>query len=305
MTVPNQRWFRMIRKFVLFFSVLLVPVAIFSETEERFFEIQRTRLSSSNISEIRDAIDKLTFVKSNQGIRDIISAMEGSPNFPTSPGNAPAVKFYAAKALGIKGEKLAVPYLIKTYQKESVNIPEHNPPKSRTWKDGVADSTSLSSPYFYEEGEIPITLACGEILRALGSLPKTAESESTIKAALTSPNFYLRSSAADALYISGKKEALSPLSEALSKETVPYAKISILSALAGLERLPNQNYKAILESLTDKNPEVRAKASEALRRLDFRISAPYLEKVIQSENDSKVLNQMKSDYQFIISIHTP
>lgn len=295
----------MVRKIARYFIFLLVPFAVFAESEERFFEIQRTRLSSSNLMEVRDAIDQLTFVKSNQGIRDIISAMEGSPNFPTSPGNAPAVKFYAAKALGIKGEKLAIPHLIKTYQKESANISEHNPPKTRTWKDGVADSTSLSSPYFYEDGEIPITLACGEILRALGSLPLTSESEATIKSALVSPNFYLRSSAADALYLSRKKDSLPSLVEALGKESVPYAKISILSAVVGLERLPNQNYKAVLESLTDKDPQVRAKASDALRRLDFRISAPYLEKVIQSENDSKVLTQMKSDYQFLISLHTP
>lgn len=295
----------MVRKIARYFIFLLVPFAVFAESEERFFEIQRTRLSSSNLMEVRDAIDQLTFVKSNQGIRDIISAMEGSPNFPTSPGNAPAVKFYAAKALGIKGEKLAIPHLIKTYQKESANISEHNPPKTRTWKDGVADSTSLSSPYFYEDGEIPITLACGEILRALGSLPLTSESEATIKSALVSPNFYLRSSAADALYLSRKKDSLPSLVEALGKESVPYTKISILSAVVGLERLPNQNYKAVLESLTDKDPQVRAKASDALRRLDFRISAPYLEKVIQSENDSKVLTQMKSDYQFLISLHTP
>lgn len=295
----------MIRKFVLFFYFLVVTVSVFAESEESFFEIQRTRLSSSNVREIRDAIDQLTFVKSGQGIRDIISALEGTPHFPTSPGNAPVVKFYAAQALGKKGDKLAVPYLIKTYQKESANIPEYNPINRRTWKDGVADSTSVSSPYFYEEGEIPITLACGEILRALGSLPITSESESTIKAALLSPNFYLRSSAADAFYLSGKKEALPQLLEALGKETFPYAKISILSAVIGLERLPNQNYKAVLDSLTDKDPEVRAKASDALRRLDFRVSAPYLEKVIQSENNQKVLKQMKSDYQFLLSFRTP
>ncbi|MCW7471639.1 HEAT repeat domain-containing protein [Leptospira kanakyensis] len=295
----------MIRKSIFFLYVLLWPAFIFAETEERFFEIQRTRLSSSDIFEIRDAIDKLAFVKSNRGIRDIISVMEGSPNFPTSPGNAPAVKFYAAQALARKGEKLAVPSLIKTYQKESANISEHNPPKVRTWKDGVADRNSLSSPYFYEDGEIPITLACGEILRALGSLPLTSESESTIKQALTSPNFYLRSAAADALYFSGKRESLSNLNDALGKESVPYTKISILSAVVGLERLPNQNYKAVLESLVDKDPQVRAKASDALRRLDFRTSAPYLEKVIESENDPKVLKQMKSDYQFLVSFHTP
>ncbi|PJZ85520.1 HEAT repeat domain-containing protein [Leptospira harrisiae] len=295
----------MIRKSFLLFCILLVPAVLFAETDDRFFEIQRTRLSSSNVFEIRDAIDKLTFVKSNQGIRDIIAAMEGSPNFPTSPGNAPAVKFYAAQALGKKGNKIAIPYLIKTYQKESANIPEHNPRIRRTWKDGVADSSSPSSPYFYEDGDIPITLACGEILRALGSLPLTPESESTIKSALTSPNFYLRSAAADALYLAGKKESLPSLVDALGKETVPYSKISILSAMVGLERLPNQNYKSVLESLTDKDPEVRGKASDALRRLDFSISAPYLEKVIQSENDSKVLKQMKSDYQFLVSFHTP
>ncbi|PJZ44058.1 HEAT repeat domain-containing protein [Leptospira brenneri] len=295
----------MIRKSIIYFSVLIVPVVVIAETGDRFFEIQRTRLSSSNVFEIRDAIDQLAFVKSNQGIRDIISAMEGSSDFPASPGNAPAVKFYAAQALGKKGEKIAVPHLIQVYKKESANIPEHNPPKKRTWKDGVADRTSVSSPYFYEDGEIPITLACGEILRALGSLPLTPESETTIKSALTSPNFYLRSAAADALYFSGKRESLTSLQEALGKETVPYTKISILSALVGLERLPNQNYKAVLESLLDKDPEVRAKASDALRRLDFRISAPYLEKVIQSENDPKVLKQMKSDYQFLVSLHTP
>ncbi|MCW7489541.1 HEAT repeat domain-containing protein [Leptospira meyeri] len=295
----------MIRKVFLLLCFLWVSVSLFADTDEGFFEIQRVRLSSSNVFEIRDAIDKLTFVKSSQGIRDIISAMEGSPNFPSSPGNAPAVKFYAAQALGKKGDKIAIPYLIKIYQKESASIPEHNPLLRRTWKDGVAGSSSPSSPYFYEDGDIPITLACGEILRALGSLPLSSESESTIKSALSSPNFYIRSSAADALYLSGKKESLSSLQDALGKESVPYAKISILSALVGLERLPNQNYKSVLESLTDKDPEVRGKASDALKRLDFRTSAPYLEKVIQTENNSKVLKQMKSDYQFLVSFRTP
>ncbi|MCW7459644.1 HEAT repeat domain-containing protein [Leptospira bandrabouensis] len=295
----------MIRTFRWILCALVVPVTLFAESDERFFEIQRARLSSSDVFEIRDAIDKLTFVKSNRGIRDLISALEGPSNFPTSPTNAPTVKFYAAHALGKKGDKIAIPYLIKTYQKESANIPEYNPKKGRTWKDGVADSTSISSPYFYEDGEIPITLTCGEILRTLGSLPFTSESEATIKSALTSPNFYLRSSAADAIYLSGKKDFLSSLLDSLGKETVPYAKISLLSAVVGLERLPNQNYKAVLESLTDKDPEVRVKASEALRRLDFRTSAPYLEKVMQSENNVKVLNQMKSDYQFLVSFHTP
>ncbi|MCG6162331.1 HEAT repeat domain-containing protein, partial [Leptospira bandrabouensis] len=116
--------------------VFLWNVSLFSEQDEAFFETQRKRLSSSDIFEIRDAIDRLTFIKSNRGYRDILSALEGTPNFPTSENNAPAVKFYAAKALAKKGDKIAIPVLIKTFQKESASIIEYNPPKVRKISDG-------------------------------------------------------------------------------------------------------------------------------------------------------------------------
>lgn len=145
--------------------------------------------------------------------------MEGNPNFPTSEANAPAVKFYASKAMAKKGDKIAVPVLIKTFQKESEKLVEHNPPKQRKISDGVADRHSNSSPYFYEDGEISMVLACGEILRALGSLPFSEASEGTIKQALAHPNFYIRSSAADAMFESKRKEFLPSLSEALRKRT--------------------------------------------------------------------------------------
>ncbi|XDD43766.1 HEAT repeat domain-containing protein [Leptospira sp. WS60.C2] len=282
-----------------------VHFSVYAEKADSFYETQRKRLNSSNIFEIRDAIDQLTFVNSNRGIRDILSALEGTPNFPTSENNAPAVKFYAAKALAKKGEKIAVPVLIKTFQKESTTLVEHNPPKVRKISDGVFDRTSTSSPYFYEDGEISMVLACGEMLRTLGSLPITEASESTIKQALSHPNFYIRSSAADAMYETNSKQWLSTLSEGLGKEQVPYAKISILAAIVGLERLPNQNMKSVTEMLSDQNPEVRKKASEALRRLDLRLSAPYLEKAIQVENHPMVLSQMKEDYAYLISFRTP
>lgn len=292
-----------------FQSVLLLFVllnsSLFSEQEDIFFETQRKRLNSSDLFEIRDAIDRLTFIKSNKGLRDILSALEGNPNFPTSENNAPAVKFYAAKALSKKGDSIAVPILIKVFQKESGSIVEYNPPKQRKITDGVADRYSNSSPYFYEDGEISMVLACGEILRALGSLPHTETSGSTLKQALSHPNFYIRSSAADAMYESNRKEYLTNLVETLGKEQNPYTKISILAAIVGIERLPNQNFKSVTEMLSDKDPEVRKKASIGLRRIDLRIAAPYLEKAIEIENHPVVLTQMKEDYNFLISFRNP
>ncbi|TGK47063.1 HEAT repeat domain-containing protein [Leptospira bouyouniensis] len=292
-----------------FQSVLLLFVllnaSLFSEQEDIFFETQRKRLNSSDLFEIRDAIDRLTFIKSNKGLRDILSALEGNPNFPTSENNAPAVKFYAAKALSKKGDSIAIPVLIKVFQKESGSIVEYNPPKQRKITDGVADRYSNSSPYFYEDGEISMVLACGEILRALGSLPHTETSGSTLKQALSHPNFYIRSSAADAMYESNRKEYLTNLVETLGKELIPYTKISILAAIVGIERLPNQNFKSVTEMLSDKDPEVRKKASVGLRRIDLRIAAPYLEKAIEIENHPVVLTQMKEDYNFLISFRNP
>ncbi|MGV3668072.1 MAG: HEAT repeat domain-containing protein [Leptospira bouyouniensis] len=292
-----------------FQSVLLLFVllnaSLFSEQEDIFFETQRKRLNSSDLFEIRDAIDRLTFIKSNKGLRDILSALEGNPNFPTSENNAPAVKFYAAKALSKKGDSIAIPVLIKVFQKESGSIVEYNPPKQRKITDGVADRYSNSSPYFYEDGEISMVLACGEILRALGSLPHTETSGSTLKQALSHPNFYIRSSAADAMYESNRKEYLTNLAETLGKELIPYTKISILAAIVGIERLPNQNFKSVTEMLSDKDPEVRKKASVGLRRIDLRIAAPYLEKAIEIENHPVVLTQMKEDYNFLISFRNP
>ncbi|TGM54752.1 HEAT repeat domain-containing protein [Leptospira biflexa] len=291
-------------KYVLLLLVL-TSGSVFSEQDEVFFETQRKRLSSSDIFEIRDAIDRLTFIKSNRGMREILSALEGTPNFPTSENNAPAVKFYAARALAKKGDRIAIPVLIKTFQNESSSLVEYNRPKTRKISDGVGNRFSIASPYFYEDGEISMVLACGEILRTLGSLPHTEASETTIKQALSHPNFYIRSSAADAMYESNRKEYLATLTEALGKEQVPYAKISILAGIVGIERLPNQNFKVVTEMLSDLDPEVRKKASLGLRRLDLRIAAPYLEKAIEVENHPSVFAQMKEDLSFLISFRNP
>ncbi|BDA78186.1 hypothetical protein LPTSP3_g11160 [Leptospira kobayashii] len=269
-----------------------------------FFVEQQKRIASADPNEIRDAIDRLTYVKSNLGTRDLIAALRGAPNFPSSTQNSPVVKFYAAKALGRKGEAVAIEPLLIEYKKQSEALVEREN-KPRKLKDGVYGSESLSSPYFFGEDDISMVLACGEMLRSLGTLPLTENSEKEIKQALIHKNFYIRSSAADAIYLAGKKETISNLPELLSHEKDPYAKISILSALAGLERLPNQNFKAVVETLKDTDPEIRKKASEALVRMDLTLAAPHLEHAITIENDQRVLLQMREDYKQIQSFRVP
>ncbi|MDF3821149.1 HEAT repeat domain-containing protein [Leptospira sp. 96542] len=283
-------------------------ISIFSflnaEDVDDYYAKQKLRLSSSDVSEIRDAIDRLTFISGSRGVRDIITTLEGNPNFPSSPVNSAAVKFYAAKALAKKGEVIAIQPLIKVYKKESLSFVERTEVK-QTLGGVPKTNTSLSSPYFFGENEHTMVLACGEILRALGSIPTNEESLTEIKNALQSPNFYIRSSAADALFFIGNKDNIQPLTDQLGKENDPYAKISILSSILGLEKMANQNFRSVTESLKDANPEIRKKASEALGRFDLSIAAPYLEKAIRVENHPFVLKQMKEDYQKITSFHVP
>ncbi|TGN20635.1 HEAT repeat domain-containing protein [Leptospira idonii] len=275
-----------------------------SEEQSAFFREQRRRLDSADTNEIRDAIDRLTYVSNSSGVRDIISALKGNPTFPSYSGNSPVIKFYAAKALGKKKEKIAIEPLLSEFKKNAEPLVEREI-KPRSLKDGVNGNESLSSPYFFLEDDISMVLACGEMLRALGNIPLNENSEKEIKQSLSHKNFYIRASAADAIYQSGKKGLISGLSESYGKEKDPYAKISILSALVGLEREPNQNFKSVLESLQDSDPEIRKKASEALVRLDLRIASPYLEKAISLENHPGVLAQMKEDYKQLESFRVP
>jgi HEAT repeat protein len=274
------------------------------ERDMAFFEEQRRRIDSSDPEEIRDAIDRLSFVRSRQGVGIILLALRGTPNFPTSTQNSPVVKFYAAKALGKKGELAAVAPLIYEFKERSQGLNERQKTK-RKIQDNVNGRDSLSSPYFFNSDDISLVLACGEMLRALGSLPLTEDSGKLIKQSLTHKNFYIRASAADAIFLSGRIQLASGLSELISTEKDDYSKISFVSALAGLERLPNQNFKTLTMELNNEDPEIRKKASEGLSRMGLRLGATYLEKAISLEGNERVLAQMKEDYRVLTSFQVP
>jgi hypothetical protein len=291
--------------YFLFCSGILTADAVPISNEDLvFFETQRVHLNSSDPDEIRTAIDKLSLVKSNQGIRDIISALRGVPNFPGSIQNSPVVKFYAAQALGRKGEPIAIVPLQLEFKERSQNIIERQKIKKKI-QDPVSDKDSLSSPYFFAPNDISIVLACGEMLRALAILPLNEESEKIFKQSLSHKNFYIRASSADAIYLSGKIQLTAGLAELISNEKDEYAKISMVSALAGLERLPNQHFRFLINELNNPDPEIRKKASEGLVRVDLKLGATYLEKAISLENNSRVLSQMKEDYQVLTSFRVP
>lgn len=281
----------------------IFTTTITSESNEFYLE-QKNRLLDSDPKVVRDAIDRLAFVRSSRGVRDILQALEGAPNFPDSPLNSPAIKFYAAQALGKKGESIVISPIIEVYKRDCNKITERTLSK-RKLTDPVSDSKNTKSPYFYGEGEHNIVLACGEMLRALGELPYREDSFTVLKTALEFPNFYIRSSAADGLYYTERKESISLLTNQLGKETDSYAKVMILSAILGLERLPNANFRQILEFLQSKDPEIRKKSSMALTRLRLGIAAPYLKKAIEIENEPDVLQQMQEDYSRITAFQPP
>jgi len=287
----------------IFALLTIFTCNLISESNEFFLE-QKNRLLDSDPKIVRDAIDRLAFVQSSRGVRDILSALEGDPNFPDSPLNSPAIKFYAAQALGKKGESIVIAPMIEVYKRDCKNITERTIAK-RKLTDPVSDSKNTKSPYFYGEGDHNIVLACGEMLRALGGLPFREDSYAILKSALEFPNFYIRSSAADGLYSTEKKESISILTNQLGKESDPYAKVMILSAILGLERLPNANFRQVLEFLQSKDPEIRKKSSMALSRLRLGIAAPYLKKAIDVENVPDVLLQMQEDYSRITAFQPP
>lgn len=270
----------------------------------RYIQEARELLHSGEIEEVLKGIDLLTYHKSNLAMRDLLDTMQGDIRFPRSSHNDPVIKFYAAKALGKKGEPSAIPDLIAEFKKAAEPIGEFTKTK-RKLSGNVAGADSVTSPYFYYSDEISIVLAAGEMLRALGDIGLSPESEETVKQALAHKNPYIRSSAADAIYSNGKKELLPSLRDALNIEKDDLAKIGILSAIGGLEKSPNATFYSLVDYLKKDNPEFRKKASEGLVRMDLLLAVPFYQKAISIENDEILLATLKEDYRKITAFKHP
>ncbi|MCZ8151256.1 MAG: hypothetical protein O9292_02500 [Rhodobacteraceae bacterium] len=282
----------------------LTADAFAKEKSLAILEEQRTHLSSTDPKEVIEAIEKISLLGGNLGVRDLIQTLHGTPNFPLSMQNAPVIKFYAARALAYKGDVVAVPAIIKEFKDKSSALAERVQTK-RKIQDPVFGSDSLASPYFFNPDDMSIVLACGEMLRTLAALPLTDESTKVIQEALKHKNFYIRASAADAIYLTNRIQLTTGLAEIISNEKDDFAKVAMTSALAGLEKLPNQNFKSLLTFLENSDGEIRKKASEGLVRMDLKLGATYLEKAIGRENDPRVLYQLKEDYRMITSFRVP
>lgn len=271
--------------------------------DPRFYAYHTARLASGEASEISESANALMYARTSRGVRELITALKGDLRLLNSDVNRPVVKFYVAKALGKTNTDLAVKPLLDEWNLTSSKIQTYDSSKKRTLKDGYADSQSVSSPFFFEKDDMPITLAGGEMLRSLGSLPLSNESEEALKQALAHPNFYVRGSAADGMKFSDNKKFLGSLNDALGKEKDDFAKLSILCAIVILNQdLDSKSFWEVTGFLKNDNPFIRIKTSETLGILKFRISEEALTNAILVENDERVLAQLKRDLKLVKSV---
>jgi len=292
-------------------GVLLLPIALLPEEGAytpkepiAYLEAAREKIHSGEVPDILKGIELLSHQRSKMAIRDLTEVLAGDENFPGSPVNDPSVKFFSAQALAKMEDPTPIPDLIAQYKKNQESILE-DPKSKRKAKDGVSTASSKTSPYLYATDDISIVLAVGEILRTLGILKHTAESEEVIKSALSHKNSYIRASSADAMYYSQRKEYLPLLRDALANEKDELTKVSLHASIGGIERLPNSTFYALGEALQKSNPEIRKKASEGLIRMDLTLAGPFYEKAMATENKVWLYESLKSDYKRLMSFRHP
>lgn len=255
-------------------------------------------------NEAASAAEELVFIKNQNAMRALISALQGPANFPDSPNNTPRVKFHSARALGYIGNPKAAKYLIIEFNKVQEKITEHKEKERRPFGH-IAMGSSIDSPYFFYKNDYTIVLAAGEMLRSLGRLEYTPEAETTLKDALKHKNFYIRASAGDGLRLLEKTENLGPLKEIIGSETNDYAKASILGAICTLERGATESFKQLTEMLKSDSPMARMKASHYLGEIDLRLAEVSMEKALEIEDDPIVYEQMRKDYKRIMAFKYP
>ncbi|WCL50561.1 HEAT repeat domain-containing protein [Leptospira sp. GIMC2001] len=251
-----------------------------------------------------NAAEELMFFNSRRSVRTLVNALKGPDNFPDSPSNTNLVKFHSARALGYLGSPYAAKPLIEEFTKVQDKIEEIKFNEKRKFG-FVAMGDSVNSPYFFYKNDYTVTLAAGEMLRALGRLEYTVEAENTLKDALKHKNAYVRASAADGIRLMERVENLGPLKEVIGSETEDYAKASILGAICTLERGATESFKQLTEMLSSDYPGARMKASHYLGEINLRLAEVPLTKALEIEDNQIVYSQMKKDLKRIMAFKMP
>jgi hypothetical protein len=290
----------------------------FKEGCDKYFEKQVKNLQYGTVSEKVEATIRLQQSKSRRAIRPLIEALQGkiaNPIIDTdysyvnepvpAQHNSPIIKFYAAQALGKIGHELAAKALIDEYNLRKDKL------DSKSQIGFFRDSRYLmreEKPNFATEGEFPydytfgeernkytMTIAVGEMLRAIGKLPYNATNEKALLEGLAHKNYYIRASAAEGLQNAGMVKNVEKLEQAAKNEKDQYTKASILSAIVNIQKIENENYNALLELLKSEDPVVRMRASLGLGDARIRSSETPLRQALEIEAEFPTKRRFKAD----------
>jgi HEAT repeat protein len=275
--------------------------------EKKFFEtIDLLRFGT--FQEKLDAIGVLEQNKSRGAIPPLSLALSGEhvqPNPDTEYSHAlvsipslddvPEIKFYSARALGQLGHEEGIAPLIKEYKKREATIQETDKPLY---------SEHLNNP-MTKQINMPLVMAVGEMLNALGDLPPTKESIETLKEALNHKNYYVRASAAEGLRRLGRMNTIEALEGALANEKVDYTKAAILSSLVGISKTENKHFVELVKLLGNANPNVQSRAAYGLAVSKVRTAETALRQQLEIEDHDMVRKDLKESITIVTSFLYP
>ncbi len=272
---------------ILLFAVnVSAKEMIYDKLDQLFFD-QVKKLESGTLEERIQAADYLKFVTSKLAIRPLLKALRGNPNVPKSEENSPTLKFVVAQALGAMESDIAGPGMLEEFKRSSALVQENDVP-------------IFSAPDGYN-----LVISTGEVIRSIGLLPYSKESQEVITAALGHPNYYIRASAADGLKNLNRKDSLSPLNAAIDKEKNPFAKVAILNAIVFINRIANQKFYDLCAFLKDNSPMVRYRTSMAVGEVDLKAGEYSLREALLIEHDPQVREQIKKDLASVTGFKMP
>lgn len=207
----------------------------------------------------------------------------------------PEIKLFAARVLGKLGHAEAIKPLVDEYKKREKEIKE-------TDKSLLADN--VSNP-MQTVVDLPLVMAVGEMLKALGELPYSKDSADTLKEALNHKNYYIRASAADGLRRLGMVREIPAIESALEKEQNELTKAYMLSAIIGISQHENKHVVTLAQLLHSDNPAVQIRAAQGLAYAKIRTSETALRQQLEIEDNAVVRRELQESIKEVTSFDYP
>jgi hypothetical protein len=314
----------MVRVLVMVASLgLLLPIfsddmESYKEGSDKYFQENVQKLQYGSLKEKIIAVENLRRVKSKRALRPFIFALKGTSTYgdakpgvvqPEDPNidqpvinvelsehNDPTLKFIVSQAIADIGSERGMPALVEVYN---------------AWEKKITKDEKVHLPVLDKMNNVN---AVAEVLRSIGklvsSLEDVEEAEGvkyrpagdaiklgmdTLKAALAHEHYYIRSSAADGLRYTMRKESFEIVNSVLANEKDDYVIASYLSAIINLKKSESDKFFDLVELLKSDRTDVRIRASMGLGSSDFSNAVHYIKQALTYEDNWNVRDQMKRD----------